>query len=288
MGGLLGGFVAGAGKGASSAVDDLITADLQARRDARLEQYGISKEARQAAAQEKRDAAEHKNRMKEAEYGQDLKDRTIAAGDGQQVYQRDKDGSYKKVIENEKEFKPGDGQGSRRDMNNDAWARASKAFGTMDNGMLKLDGPDKEKAAWTADQTIKIMDSDGVDINAAFLKALSYAETRGIMTKDEALAAAHKADLAQYAKDNPLKGLVGIGEPSKEDSSEKGADVYKKALGQSTGMIDRPKTPPASAATGGVGGPAQQNETPPVDGAMLAPDGNWYVKKNGKYFKVEQ
>jgi hypothetical protein len=32
----------------------------------------------------------------------------------------------------------------------------------------------------------------------------------------------------------------------------------------------------------------QQQAAPPMQGARKAPDGNWYVEQNGKYFRVEQ
>lgn len=35
-------------------------------------------------------------------------------------------------------------------------------------------------------------------------------------------------------------------------------------------------------------GGGQPASAPPVEGARQAPDGNWYVQKNGQYFKVEQ
>lgn len=43
---------------------------------------------------------------------------------------------------------------------------------------------------------------------------------------------------------------------------------------------------PATAAAPSPGAPAP--EKPPVEGARKAPDGNWYVQKDGKYFRVEK
>lgn len=36
------------------------------------------------------------------------------------------------------------------------------------------------------------------------------------------------------------------------------------------------------------GGQPEQADAPPVEGARKAPDGNWYVQRDGQYFKVEQ
>ncbi|NOR58791.1 MAG: hypothetical protein GQ474_09745 [Sulfurimonas sp.] len=39
-------------------------------------------------------------------------------------------------------------------------------------------------------------------------------------------------------------------------------------------------------ATEARGGAKQTSDTPPVEGAQKAPDGNWYVQQNGQWFKV--
>lgn len=65
---------------------------------------------------------------------------------------------------------------------------------------------------------------------------------------------------------------------------------YLHGLGQVIQMWEAP--PPASqAAPAAPAQPAQPSgpqAAPPVEGAQQAPDGNWYVEQNGKFFKVVQ
>lgn len=65
-----------------------------------------------------------------------------------------------------------------------------------------------------------------------------------------------------------------------------------RARMQNTGRAETPTnigaTPPPPPPPIAPQTTAPQSAIPPVEGAKQAPDGNWYVEQNGRYFKVEQ
>ena len=57
---------------------------------------------------------------------------------------------------------------------------------------------------------------------------------------------------------------------------------YQAARAPQSGAQAQPAPPTQAAA------PPKGGDNPPVQGARKAPDGNWYVEKDGKYFRVKQ
>ena len=82
---------------------------------------------------------------------------------------------------------------------------------------------------------------------------------------------------AVEAKTNPKKTVASV------------ANVIAKT---EWGMAHSPEEIYAEAgrilAVSDAGTPAPAGEAAPVEGAKKAPDGNWYVEKDGQFFKVNQ
>lgn len=107
--------------------------------------------------------------------------------------------------------------------------------------------PDNVRKAWD-EEAARTAELEGEALRS---KAAQYGmDQRGLPTDDETLRSALMAQIdAQYGK-------------RLESASKRGGDKQ-----------------PEPEKTG--------NESPPIAGAKKAPDGFWYVQKNGKWFKVD-
>lgn len=65
--------------------------------------------------------------------------------------------------------------------------------------------------------------------------------------------------------------------------TKKAADIRIKSVEKT---IDETRSRLRAVGTDTAKG--QPSETPPMSGAEKAPDGNWYIKQGGKYFRIEQ
>jgi len=107
--------------------------------------------------------------------------------------------------------------------------------------------PDNVRKAWD-EEAARTAELEGEALRS---KAAQYGmDQRGLPTDDETLRSALMAQIdAQYGK-------------RLESASKRGGDKQPKP--------DKP-----------------DDESPPIAGAKKAPDGFWYVQKNGKWFKVD-
>lgn len=86
-------------------------------------------------------------------------------------------------------------------------------------------------------------------------------------------------------------GMTGIAAPTRMPGAQAGVlpaakgtteGRYRAAGAPQSGTQAQPAPPTPAAA------PPKGGDNPPVQGARKAPDGNWYVEKDGKYFRVKQ
>jgi len=93
---------------------------------------------------------------------------------------------------------------------------------------------------------------------------------------------------------NPKSGQfepTGIKPRSKEFKPDTVLDNIKKISDIRKNYAESGQEPPkwlADLETQLTGSTKGKEETPPLEGARRAPDGNWYIQRNGKTFKVEK
>lgn len=170
-------------------------------------------------------------------------------------YRQFSDGT-EEVIAEAPRYRP-DGGGSRQEVGEDgltAYQRAQLEERRKNRERLERNGgkggerPDNVRKAWD-DEAVRIGEMEGEALRS---KATQYGmDQRGLPTDDETLRSALLAQVdAEYGK-------------RLESARSRG------------GRREEPKQE------------TKRGDNPPVDGAKKAPDGNWYVQRNGKWFKVE-
>lgn len=88
-------------------------------------------------------------------------------------------------------------------------------------------------------------------------------------------------ELAQRSKSNPQDLAARLYMARKKEASDNYEDISDEQImeevRQAMAMLNQ--TPPAPTST--------QDESPPMEGARKAPDGNWYIQQDGKWFRVD-
>lgn len=160
-----------------------------------------------------------------------------------------------------------------------------------------------------ADEKLRIaqQNADSGAIRASAAAARATNRKVGGLT-DAFKARAARQDEAAYERqiESDARGIEKAIEKDKSDILNKGAvrEQYQKYAGMSRDQIrealrkERPmaksKYSPTSEdddddeeTSSSAAAPASTTETAPYPGARKAADGNWYVQKDGKYFKVK-
>jgi GH24 family phage-related lysozyme (muramidase) len=99
------------------------------------------------------------------------------------------------------------------------------------------------------------------------------------------------ADYLEAIKDfeSEVNRLVQLAETRARGSAQAERQAQPGAPGKASPGVTTAGQPSARPGAS-VGSAAQQaqNDSPPASGARKAPDGNWYVEENGKFFRVDR
>lgn len=173
--------------------------------------------------------------------------------------------------------------------------RAEQAEMDRAHDLEKIDAAGKSKGATQAD--VQFM-NHLVDSGVAADQEDAFAKLKELRMKNDPRE--RMMDLAQMLQENepnPYK------RKPVEEYFQQAQTLAKKFFGQESagagtpggpgganpggGMIDGAMNPGGSGASSSSAGSAGGAGNPPMPGAQQAPDGNWYIEKNGQFFRID-